>query len=171
MHFAQERALKLWFEGAVFNERVEVVEYTTADLFSAADLQIDIQDTGLGDGAYDLIICNHVLEHVTDYKRALRELHRILSPEGKLIISFPVDLSLETVYEDSSVTTEEGRIEHFGQNDHLRVFGRDSVDILRTFGFTVTEIRGEDYDPKIKPVVGPADYDSNVIFAAEPCGR
>ncbi|MCR4947073.1 MAG: hypothetical protein K5929_09055 [Lachnospiraceae bacterium] len=69
-----------------------------------------------------------------------------------------------SVYVDSSVTTEEGRIEHFGQNDHLRVFGRDSADILRAFGFTVTKIRGEDYDPKIKPVVGPADYDSNVIF-------
>ncbi|MBR4183626.1 MAG: oligosaccharide flippase family protein [Lachnospiraceae bacterium] len=159
LHFAQEHSLKLWFEG-----RVKVAEYTTADLFSAADLQIDIQDTGLEDGAYDLIICNHVLEHVTDYERALRELHRILSPEGKLIISFPVDLSLETVYEDSTVTTEEGRIEHFGQNDHLRVFGRDSAEILRSFGFIVTEIRGEDYAPEIKPVVGPADYDSNVIF-------
>ncbi len=137
---------------------------TTADLFAPANLQIDIQDTGLEDASYDLIICHQVLEHVTGYKRALHELRRILSPGGKLIISFPVDPSLETVYEDSSVTTKEGRLEHFGEDDHLRVFGRDSADILRSFGFEVAEIRGEDCDPKIKPVVGPGDYDSNVLW-------
>ena len=68
------------------------------------------------------------------------------------------------VNEDKSILTEEGRREHFGQNDHLRVFGRDSTELLESFGFTAEEIRGEDCDSSIKPVIGPADYDYNVLW-------
>ncbi len=161
MHFAAERCLKQWFDR-------NGVKYTTADLFAAADFKLNLEDTGLEEGSCDLIICNHVLEHVSDYKKALRELHRILSPDGKLIISFPIDPVLDTVWEDESFTTEEERFTHFGQANHLRVFGTDSADILRKFDFNVTEVRGDDCDPRIKPVIGPANYDSNVIFC---CSR
>ena len=157
LHFAQERSLKIWLDK---NHK----EYITADLFNPADLKIDIEDTKLPDGSYDMIICNHVLEHVLDYKKALKELYRILSPNGRIIISFPVDTTLDTVYEDDSVTDKAGRIRHFGQADHLRVFGTDSTQMLRNVGFEVTEINGDIYDSTIKPVVGPADYDSNVLW-------
>ena len=91
-----------------------------------------------------MVVCNHVLEHVKDYKRALNELRRIISLEGYIIISFLVDLRYSTV-----VITEKERIEYFGQNDHLRVFGKDSKELLESFGFEVTEIRGDDYDKRI----------------------
>ena len=160
LHFAQERALRLWMDR---NE----IKSTTADLYSPADLKLDIEDTGLEDDSYDLIICNHVLEHVSNYKRALRELHRIIRPMGRVVISFPVDQNLSMVYEDSSITSEKERIQCFGQKDHLRVFGMDSPEMLEGFGFKVTAIRGEDCDEKIKPVVGPADYDYNVLWVLE----
>ena len=118
-------------------------------------------------GLLTLIICNHVLEHVSDYMKALRELHRIIRPAGKVIISFPVDQNLSSLYEDPSITTEKDRIKCFGQNDHLRVFGIDSPKMLESVGFKVTLIRGEDYDEMIKPVVGPADYDYNILWVLE----
>lgn len=96
-----------------------------------------------------MVVCNHVLEHVKDYKRALNELRRIISLEGYIIISFLVDLRYSTVYENPEVITEKERIEYFGQNDHLRVFGKDSKELLESFGFEVTEIRGDDYDKRI----------------------
>lgn len=157
LHFAQEKSLRMWMDR-------NGVGYATADLNKPADLKIDIEDTGLEDGAYDLIICNHVLEHVSDYGKALKELKRIVSPQGLIIISFPVDSSYATVYEDATVVSREERIRCFGQYDHLRVFGRDSVSMLRSFGFTVDEIRGSDCDVRIKPVVGPGDYDLDILY-------
>ncbi len=157
LHFAQEKSLRMWM-------RRNHISCTTADLFNPADLKIDIQDTRLNDESYDLIICNHVLEHVTDYKKALAELYRIVKPGGNVIISFPVDLSLSSVYEDKSIVSEEDRILHFGQNDHLRLFGKDSTEILKDAGFSVSEINGDSYDTKIRPEVGPADYDYNVLW-------
>ena len=157
LHFAQEKCVRRWMD----RNHLSAV---TADLYQPADLKLDIEDTGLQDGAYDVIICNHVLEHVSDFRKALRELRRILRPDGMILLSFPVDEKQETVYEDESISTEEGRREHFGQNDHLRVFGKDSAELLESFGFTAEEIRGEGYDCSIKPVIGPADYDYHVLW-------
>ena len=85
-----------------------------------------------------------------------------MASDGMIIISFPVGLTLQSVYEDASITDEEGWIKHFGQVDHLRVFGRDSASMLESFGFEVEEITSD--DARIKPVVGPADYDYNVLW-------
>ena len=160
LHFAQERSVRMWMDR-------NGIKTTTADLYNAADLKINIEETGLPEGAYDLIICNHVLEHVSDYKKALKEMHRILSVGGKAILSFPVDMSLETVYEDDSIKTSKERLEHFGQADHLRIFGKDSPVMLEKAGFSVSEIRGQDCSDDILPVIGPADYDYDVLWVGE----
>ena len=157
LHFAPERGIARWF-------RRHGVNATTADLLAPADLRLDIQDIDLPDGSYDVIVCNHVLEHVEDYRLALSELHRILRRGGLLIISFPVDPRYATVYEDASITDEQDRISHFGQHTHLRVFGADSEQILAAAGFTVEIARGSDCPDTIRPVTGPADYDSPDIF-------
>ena len=88
----------------------------------------------------------------------------MLRPGGLLVCSFPIDPRLETVYEDAGVVTPEGRVEHFGQHDHLRVFGTDSASLLAEAGFEVEVVRGEDCTDVIRPVVGPADYDATEIF-------
>lgn len=81
-----------------------------------------IENMSLADGTWDWIVCNHVLEHVNDYQKALNEFRRILKPEGHLIISFPIDETLETVKEDRKADEKE-RIRAFGQLDHWRLFG------------------------------------------------
>ena len=157
LHFAPEHCLTRWFAR-------QGVDVTTADLFGPADLRLDLTNIDLPDGSYDVIVCNHVLEHVSDYRRALSELRRVLRPGGLLIISFPIDPRYETVYEDPTVVNKRGRIEHFGQIDHLRVFGTDSPRMLEDAGFRVDVVSGADCPDKIRPVVGPADYDSRDIF-------
>ena len=155
LHFAQERSIRKWLDR-------NGVHATTADLYHAADLRLNIEDTGLPDSSYDMIICNHVLEHVDNYKSALGEIRRILSHEGIAVISMPYDDRIETVYEDPSIVKREDRIKHFGQYDHLRVFGRDTRDLIRAFGFKVADITSDNH--RIKPVIGPADYDYNVLW-------
>lgn len=90
---------------------------TTADLYQKADLKIDIQDTGLPDDSWDLMICNHVLEHVEDFRRALKELYRILKPGGHLICSFPMDPNIGIVEETdpSDTITPEECLRRFGR--------------------------------------------------------
>jgi O-antigen/teichoic acid export membrane protein len=159
LYFAPEYSMMRWM-------KKNKIPVTTADLFAAADLKLDITNISLEDESFDFIFCNHVLEHVNDYHKALSELRRILRHNGKLIISFPIDPKFNTVYEDTASSDME-RIEKFGQHDHLRVFGNDSLDILSGAGFKVTEIDLANMPEFIKPVVGPADYDSNRIFVCK----
>ena len=140
------------------------VKYTSADLYKEADLKLDIQDTKLPDESYDIIIANHVLEHVDDFRLALSEMYRILKHGGSFICSFPMDPKIELLDEDPCVTTPEERLRRFGQNDHKRVFGMKADQFLLEAGFMVERIDGKEYLDEILPVVGPADYDMNVLF-------
>ncbi len=159
LYFAPEKSVQKWLGK-------NGISLTTADLYNDADLKLDIEDTGLNDKAYDVIVCNHVLEHVNDYKKALNELYRILNEDGMLIISFPVDTSLSTISEDANIVSAADCLEHFGQHDHRRIFGSDSKELLESFGFDAFEISGEENycNKKIKPVIGPANYDYNVLW-------
>jgi len=157
LHFAQEESIRIWMNR-------NNIKYVSADIKNTADIKLDIENTGLESDSVDMIICNHVLEHVNDYKKALNELKRIIKPNGKIIISFPVDCNYDNVYEDNTITDRQGRVKAFGQYDHLRIFGRNSKQMLQNFGFEVIEIKGEDYDAKIKPITAPGDYDYNVLY-------
>ena len=166
LYFSLETSMMLWFKR-------KGISVTSADLFHPADLKLDIEHIDQPDASWDLIFCNHVLEHVPDYKKALGELRRILAPGGKLVCSFPIDPNYATVYEDmslvhdSSPDADRERIRRFGQIDHLRVFGRDSKQLLEMAGFRVFVIDGDTMPEEICPVVGPADYDSNILFVCE----
>ena len=159
--FAAEKSVKKWL-------KKRQIRFSTADISRGmVDYRIDIMNTGFARESFDLILCNHVLEHVLDYEAALKELRRIISPDGHIILSFPVDNHFETVHEDKTVNTRMGRIKAFGQHDHLRIFGKDTKNILENNGFIVEEISGEKYDPDIKPVIGPADYDLNILYVLQ----
>ncbi|MDE5691447.1 MAG: methyltransferase domain-containing protein [Alistipes sp.] len=115
--------------------------YLTADLESPlADLHFDVQQIPLADASVGAVICNHLLEHVADDRRALRELHRILRPGGWGILLSPVDLGRESTYEDDTVTDPAERTRIFGQYDHRRIYGRDYAERLREAGFDVDDI-------------------------------
>jgi SAM-dependent methyltransferase len=139
--------------------------YTTADLFDkTADIKVDIQDTRFSDESWSLILCNHILEHVPDYKKALGELNRILAKDGILEITIPTDRTFTTVYEDKSIVTQKGRIEKFGQFDHERIFGNDFEQILIQAGFEVEIIDGSKLPAEIGGKIGPANYDDNRVY-------
>jgi predicted SAM-dependent methyltransferase len=112
--------------------------YITADLESPlADMHFDVQDIPMAERSVDVIICNHLLEHVEDDRRAMAELYRIMRPGGWGIMVVPEDRSRATTFEDDTITDREERTRLFGQYDHRRVYGRDYDDRLRDAGFTV----------------------------------
>lgn len=131
LHFAPEKSVSHRF--SKFYK-----EYNTADLFADADLKIDIEHMNLQSGSYNTIICNHVLEHVNDYK-AMRELCRVLSDKGALICSVPIIEGWESTYENDLITAESDRELHFDQRDHVRYYGRDFRDRLKNAGFSNIE--------------------------------
>ncbi len=123
------------------------LDYTTADLYSPiVDIKADILDLPFEDNSFDIIFCNHVLEHIKDDHKAMTELYRVLKPKGMGIFQIPQDLSLEKTYEDFSITSPEERAKHFGQYDHVRVYGKDYFNRLRKAGFNVEEV---DYSKQI----------------------
>jgi predicted SAM-dependent methyltransferase len=156
--FGAEYSIKKWFDRNNHH-------YTTADLFNrTADVKADIQNTLFSDETWELIVCNHVLEHVPDYKKALMELKRIMRKDGILELTVPTDRNFETVYEDTSKTTKEERTRYFGQYDHFRIFGNDFGETLIELGFSVEIIDGDTLPSEIGGVIGPANYDDNRVY-------
>lgn len=114
------------------------LNYITADLVSPlADVRMDIQDIPYDEGSFDVVICNHVLEHVDDDIVAMREIFRVLKPGGWAILQVPVDWNRDYTYEDASIVTPKEREKHFGQYDHVRFHGTDYPNRLRSAGFIV----------------------------------
>lgn len=116
------------------------LDYTTADLDSPlADLRMDVEKMPVDDDQYDAVICNHVLEHVGDDRKALAEIFRVLRPGGWAILQSPVYPELPHTLEDASVTSPAERERLFGQRDHRRKYGRDYAARIRQAGFQVEE--------------------------------
>lgn len=143
LHFAPEQAFYKRFRNQ------KNLDYTTTDLNSPlADVKADICNLPFKDEEFDVIFCNHVLEHIPDDTKAMQELYRILKKGGMGIFQIPQDLSREKTFEDNSIIDRKERAKIFGQYDHVRIYGRDYFDKLRSVGFTVVE---EDYTKKITP--------------------
>lgn len=112
--------------------------YTTTDLYSPlADVKADICALPFEDNSYDLILCNHVLEHIPDDLKAMEELYRVLKKGGTLIAQVPLDENAETTFEDDSITDPAERTKIFGQYDHVRVYGKDYYTRLAQVGFNI----------------------------------
>ena len=138
LHIAPEVALMRKFR-KMYSSQPD--RYITADLESPlADMHFDVQQIPMGDGEVDTIICNHILEHVEDDSKALRELYRILRPNGWAVILSPVDLEREHTFEDDTITDPKERTRIFGQYAHRRIYGRDYVERLAAVGFEVYDI-------------------------------
>ena len=141
MHFAPEQAFYKRFR------KLPNVDYITTDLDSPlADVQADICNLPFKDNEFDVILCNHVLEHILDDTKAMQELYRILKPNGWGVFQIPQDLNREKTFEDHTIIDRHERAKIFGQYDHVRVYGRDYFDKLRTIGFKVDEV---DYTSKL----------------------
>ena len=134
LHFAPEPFLSALIRGR------GVKSYMTCDLYAKnVDRRFDVQSIDLPDQSFDLVICLHVLEHVSDDHKAMTELRRVLRPTGQAVLMVPIEEGLEETYENSAIVTREDRLIHFGQEDHVRFYGRDFRDRLREAGFSVSE--------------------------------
>jgi len=137
LHFAPEDAV------AAQIQKSGNVEYETADIVPGrAKHTLDIERIDEGIGEFDLILCSHVLEHVDD-RKALSEMFRVLKPNGQLVALVPVVEGWARTFEDSSKTTEKERELYFGQSDHVRMYGADFRDRVRSAGFVLGEFTAE----------------------------
>lgn len=140
---AKNKVLHIAPEQCFYNrfKKLKNLEYITADLNSPlADIKANICDLPFEDNSFDIIFCNHVLEHVEDDKKAMSELFRVLKPLGMGIFQVPQDLQRAETYENFSIINPKERALHFGQYDHVRVYGKDYFNKLRSVGFTVNEV-------------------------------
>ncbi|WP_378185460.1 class I SAM-dependent methyltransferase [Aquimarina sp. W85] len=143
LHFAPEQAFYKRFK------KLKNIEYTTTDLNSPlADIKADICNLPFKQNTYDIILCNHVLEHIPVDTKAMQELFRVLKPGGMAILQIPQDLSREKTFFDDSITDKKQRAKIFGQYDHVRIYGRDYFNKLRSIGFKVEEFN---YSKKLTP--------------------
>ena len=111
-------------------------QYTTTDLHSPlADVKANICSLPFQDNNFDLILCNHVLEHISDDATAMKELYRVLKKGGTLIAQVPLNETAEVTFEDDSITDPIKRTKIFGQYDHVRVYGMDYYTRLAQAGF------------------------------------
>ena len=121
--------------------------YETADLHAKiARFRLDITDIDRPDDYFDMVIAHHVLEHVDDDRKAMRELCRVTRPGGIAAISVPLDLTRERTYENPAITDLDERFVHFGGTDHKRYYARDFGDRLAEAGFEVTPYRRDEPD-------------------------
>ncbi|MFE1601524.1 methyltransferase domain-containing protein [Methylobacterium sp. ID0610] len=133
LHFAPEPGL------SKFIRDQGPKRYVTCDLFARnVDLKIDIEAIALPDASFDVVFCLHVLEHVDD-RRALAEIRRVLRPGGLAVLMVPIEEGLDETYENPAITQRADRLVHFGQEDHVRYYGRDFRDRVRAAGFALEE--------------------------------
>ena len=143
LHMAPEQCFLSLFR------KMNNLDYTTADLYSPiVDIKADILDLPFEDNSFDLVLCNHVLEHIDNDHKAMKELFRVMKKGGMGIFQVPQEIEREKTFEDPAITDPEDRAKHFGQYDHVRVYGRDYFDRLRAAGFKVEEV---DYSKVLSP--------------------
>lgn len=136
LHVAPERCLTLRFQ------KIPGLDYLSVDLKSRLAMEkMDITQIPLPDSVFDVIFCSHVLEHIPDDRKALRELCRVLKSGGWAILMLP--FRRKETFEDPSVTDPERRKKLFGYADHVRDIGHDYIDRVREAGFTVTKFASE----------------------------
>ena len=141
LHFSPERTLYTYLR----NKRPKIYTFTDIDpsqyLFAKKHMQQgDIRALHFADHSFDLVVCNHVLEHVVEDEKAMQEIFRILKPGGRAILQVPVSYVLAKTKEDASVVGPDNREREFGQDDHVRIYTHDDyIARLKKAGFSVNE--------------------------------
>lgn len=120
-------------------KKLKNLKYISGDIESPlAEVKMDIHQVPFPDNSFDVVFCNHVLEHVADDLKACAEINRVLKPNGWGIIQSPV-YDQEITLEDNSITDPKEREKVFGQRDHVRKYGKDYAKRLSQSGLRVLE--------------------------------
>ena len=145
LHIAPEQCFHAKFKAQ------QNLTYLTADIESPiADMHFDLHSIPLEDNKFDVVFCNHVLEHVHDAHQCMSELFRVMKPGGFGIMQVPQDFGRELTFEDPTIVTPEEREKHYWQKDHVRLFGRDYPLWLEKAGFKVESFdKNEHYSKEI----------------------
>lgn len=162
LHFAPEGGLDTFLK---LNNKVD---YTSADLFRTdVDMRVDLTDMDSFESeSIDAFICSHILEHIPDDKAAVDELFRTLKVGGWGIVMVPILLSIEETYEDSSVVSEQDRLKHFGQEDHVRIYSKAGfIELLQEAGFLVKQLGEECFGANSLLQAGLSS--TNVLYVVE----
>jgi SAM-dependent methyltransferase len=170
LHIAPEKGLT-----KVFKSLAEV-EYIPGDIepsryWHLKDVRaIDLLDLPFPNKTIDVVVCNHVLEHIVDDVAAMREIRRVLTTEGLAILQTPISLKLTQTREGTGTESEAERIARFGQKDHVRIYTRDGyVERLESAGFSV-----EQYSAFREDAVSAAELQLNpleILFVCRPDRR
>lgn len=153
LHVAPEKSLRRELS------KLDNLEYVTGDLFDPdVDIRLDLTAIELPDSSVDVVLCSHVLEHIPDDRAAMREMRRIIKPTGWALINVPTDPARTDIYEDSSVTSPEDRLSHFGQDDHVRVYS------IRPF---VGRLQESGFDVEVDPLRVPADEERRYMLTGD----
>ena len=121
------------------------LDYLTADMESPiADIHFDLHEIPLKENTFDVIFCNHVLEHVNDDHQCMKELYRVMKKGGWGIFQVPIDYNNKNTYEDASITDPKEREIHVWQKDHVRLYGLDYPERLKKAGFKITVFSPKD---------------------------
>jgi SAM-dependent methyltransferase len=133
-------------------DQMDNLEYITADLESPlAKIKLDVMNMPFEDNSFDVVFCNHVMEHVENDIMAMSEIYRVLKPGCWAIIQSPVYPYLEITIEDTSITDPKDRERVYGQDDHMRKYGKDYGTRLQKAGFQVKEDDFlNDLDPEVR---------------------
>jgi predicted SAM-dependent methyltransferase len=154
LHVAPEWRLEKLFR------KCPQLEYVTSDINGKVDVLSDLQKLPFESKSFDAIICSHVLEHIDDDRKAMRELFRVLKKGGWAVLQVPISRILKKTIEDPSIKTPAERLHVFGQEDHVRIYGRDYVVRLKKTRFDVKIISAKEFDAQPNAL----NTDENVYF-------
>jgi len=167
LHIAPEPALYKVFKKAKNIDYHPGTKYYEGFYYNSSVEVIDLLELPFKDNSFDWIMCNHVLEHIPDDVSAMNELFRVLKPGGKGILQVPYSLKLEKTYEDERYRTPEERERHFGQFDHVRIYGKDYPERLKGCGFNVKVIDQNIDMPHVKNIDKYALNKKEQLFVVE----
>ena len=142
LHVAPEKKISEIFLNYGFDNYVcgDLLEENYKNHYSNHVMKLDLLNINFSDNRFDLIICNHVLEHIIEDHIAIAELYRVMNRGGYGIFQVPISLNSSKTFEDNTIIGNDKREAVFGQSDHVRIYGRDYVDRLSQVGFNVNKI-------------------------------
>lgn len=145
------------------------IKYLSVDLSSRLAMQReDLTKLTFDDNYFDAVLCYHVLEHIADDQKAISEIYRVMKPGGWAILQTPYEQNLEKTFEDFSIKSAQDRKKFFGQEDHVRIYGRDYIERIKNAGFEVQEDRFIDTVDKMEKQRLALDENETIIFCIKP---
>jgi SAM-dependent methyltransferase len=145
LHVAPERILLDHLQAESGIDYVPVDKHEPGHSMPPGVGYADLTALDFPDASFDAILCFHVLEHIPEDRLAMRELRRVLRPDGWALVEVPFECGRETTFEDPAARTPEERLRAFGQIDHVRIYGRDFVERLEGAGFDVAAVAPESF--------------------------